>query len=290
MHHQRRDRSLGDYLQVGHDARGAAVVAYVDDTSNAFSAGTGPGAATAETGPPEIARQVAGPSLFTAQPTVTGPGAGPARPVDQLSDPTADTFYSANGSKTPAGDNLDLTGAAIADDGHGGVTITMRVKNLTDHDTAAFAVQTIRRWLDQIGKHAYPDAEKLLVCADGGGSNGHRLRAWKTELAALAAETGLTITVCHLPPGTSKWNKIEHRLFSHISMNWRGRPLTSHQVIVDLIGATTTRTGLKVHAELDNATYPTGIKISDAQLAALPLTRNDFHGDWNYTLRPPDPP
>jgi len=170
------------------------------------------------------------------------------------------------------------------------VTITMRVKNLTDHDTAAFAVQTIRRWLDQIGKHAYPDAEKLLVCADGGGSNGHRLRAWKTELAALAAETGLTITVCHLPPGTSKWNKIEHRLFSHTSMNWRGRPLTSHQVIVDLIGATTTRTGLKVHAELDNATYPTGIKISDAQLAALPLTRNDFHGDWNYTLRPPDPP
>ena len=160
----------------------------------------------------------------------------------------------------------------------------------TDHDTAAFAVATIRRWFHQIGKDAYPGADRLLVCADGGGSNGYRLRAWKTELATLAAETGLTITVCHLPPGTSKWNKIEHRLFSHISMNWRGRPLTSHQVIVDLIGGTTTRTGLKVHAELDNATYPTGIKISDAQMAALPITRHDFHGDWNYTLQPTNPP
>jgi Rhodopirellula transposase DDE domain len=160
----------------------------------------------------------------------------------------------------------------------------------TDHDTAAFAVETIRRWFHQTGKGAYPGAEKLLVCADGGGSNGYRLRAWKTELAALAAETGLTITVCHLPPGTSKWNKIEHRLFSHISMNWRGRPLTSHEVIVDLIGATTTRTGLKVHAELDNGTYATGIKISDSQIEALPITRHDFHSDWNYTLAPTDPP
>jgi len=141
------DRSLGDYLQVGHDARGAAVVAYVDDTSNAFSAGTGPGAATAETGPPEIARQVAGPGLFAAQPTVTGPGAGPARPVDQVSDPTADTFFSANGSKTPAGDNLDLTGAAIADDGHGGVTVTMRVKNLTSLRPALTAGGTTAEWI-----------------------------------------------------------------------------------------------------------------------------------------------
>src|SRR5665647_529279 len=132
----------------------------------------------------------------------------------------------------------------------------------TDHDTAAFAVETIRRWFDQVGHNAYPGADRLLVCADGGGSNGYRLRAWKTGLAALAQETGLNITVCHLPPGSSKWNKIEHRLFSHISMNWRGRPLTSHQVIVDLIGGTTTRTGLKAHAGLDNATYPTGIKIS----------------------------
>ena len=160
----------------------------------------------------------------------------------------------------------------------------------TDHDTAAFAVSTIRAWFDQVGNAAYPGATKLLICADGGGSNGYRLRAWKTELAALADQSGLSITVCHLPPGTSKWNKIEHRLFSHISMNWRGRPLTSHQVIVDLIGATTTATGLSVHAELDNAIYPTGIKISDAQLAALPITRHDFHGDWNYTLTPTDSP
>ena len=156
----------------------------------------------------------------------------------------------------------------------------------TDHDTAAFAVETIRRWYTQIGHNAYPGAEKLLICADGGGSNGYRLRAWKTQLAALATETGLDITVCHLPPGTSKWNKIEHRLFSHISMNWRGRPLTSHQVIIDLIGATTTRTGLKVHAELDDTIYPTGIRVSDTQMAALPIERHEFHGDWNYTLKP----
>lgn len=160
----------------------------------------------------------------------------------------------------------------------------------TDHDTAAFAVQTIRNWINHVAHHVYPDATRLLICADGGGSNGYRLRTWKTELAALAAETGLSITVCHLPPGTSKWNKIEHRLFSHISMNWRGRPLTSHQVIVDLIGATTTRTGLKVHAELDQSTYPTGVKITDAQMATLPMTRHDFHGEWNYTLNPTQPP
>ena len=156
----------------------------------------------------------------------------------------------------------------------------------TDHDTAAFAVETIRRWFDQVGQHAYPTARRLLVCADGGGSNGYRLRAWKTELAALADDYGLDITVCHLPPGTSKWNKIEHRLFSHISMNWRGRPLTSHQVIIDLIGATTTKTGLSVHAELDENIYPTGIRISDAQMAALPISRHNFHGEWNYTLHP----
>ena len=156
----------------------------------------------------------------------------------------------------------------------------------TDHDTAAFAVETIRRWFVQTGKNTYRGADRLLICADGGGSNGYRLRAWKTGLAALAQETGLAITVCHLPPGTSKWNKIEHRLFSHISMNWRGRPLTSHQVIIDLIGATTTRTGLKVHAELDDTIYPIGIKISDTQMAALPITRHEFHGDWNYTLKP----
>jgi hypothetical protein len=154
----------------------------------------------------------------------------------------------------------------------------------TDHDTAGFAVSTIRRWWDMIGARSYPTATKLLVSADGGGSNSYRSRLWKIELAKLAAETGLEITVSHLPPGTSKWNKIEHRLFSHISMNWRGRPLTSHQVVVDLIGSTTTRKGLKVRAELDAATYETGVKVSDAELAAVPLRKHDFHGEWNYTV------
>ena len=138
----------------------------------------------------------------------------------------------------------------------------------TDHDTAAFAVQTVRTWWQKAGQSAYPGATRLLICADGGGSNGYRTRLWKTELAALAAGTGLEITVCHLPPGTSKWNKIEHRLFSHISMNWRGRPLTSHEVIVQTIAATTTRTGLTVSAELDSAAYPKGIKISDRLIPA----------------------
>ncbi len=156
-----------------------------------------------------------------------------------------------------------------------------------DHDTAAFAVATIRRWWTAVGSVAYPGATALMITADAGGSNGYRIRAWKTELAKLAADTGLSISVCHFPPGTSKWNKIEHRLFSHISMNWRGRPLTSHQVVVDLIGATTTRKGLKVRAELDEGYYPTGVKISDAELAAVPMTKHDFHGEWNYTIHPP---
>ena len=155
-----------------------------------------------------------------------------------------------------------------------------------DHDTSAFAVATLRRWWTSVGQIAYPAADRLLICADGGGSNGYRVRAWKAELAALATETGLAITVCHLPPGTSKWNKIEHRLFSHISMNWRGRPLTSHEVVVDLIGATTTRTGLQVHAELDPGVYQTKVKVDDEQMDALALQRHDFHGEWNYTLRP----
>jgi hypothetical protein len=161
----------------------------------------------------------------------------------------------------------------------------------TDHDTAAFAVETIRRWWRSTGVTCYPHASRLLITADGGGSNGYRTRLWKTELAALAADTGLQITVCHLPPGTSKWNKIEHRLFSHISMNWRGRPLTSHDVIVQSIAATTTRTGLSVHAELDTTTYPTGVKIPDTQMKALhdtgALYRHDWHPEWNYTLNPP---
>jgi hypothetical protein len=155
-----------------------------------------------------------------------------------------------------------------------------------DHDTAAFAVESIRRWWNNQGKHAYPQATQLLITADAGGSNGYRVRAWKIELATLAAQTGLTITVCHLPPGTSKWNRIEHRLFSHITMNWRGRPLTSHEVIVATIAATTTRTGLRVHAELDTGSYPTGIQIGDADMAALPITQHTFHGDWNYVLHP----
>jgi hypothetical protein len=153
-----------------------------------------------------------------------------------------------------------------------------------DHDTAAFAVATIRRWWQMVGKVAYPDAARLLVTADAGGSNGYRSRLWKVELGKLAAETGLAVTVSHFPPGTSKWNRIEHRLFSQISMNWRGRPLVSHEVVVDLIGATTTRTGLRVRAELDRGLYPTGVKVTDAELAAVPLGRHDWHGEWNYTI------
>jgi hypothetical protein len=160
----------------------------------------------------------------------------------------------------------------------------------TDHDTAAFAVESIRRWWHGQGQADYPQASRLLITADAGGSNGYRTRAWKLHLARLAAETGLVITVCHLPPGTSKWNKIEHRLFSHITMNWRGRPLTSHEVILESIAATTTRTGLRVKAELDTSTYPTGIGVGDAEMAALPLTRHTFHGEWNYALHPqPNP-
>jgi hypothetical protein len=156
----------------------------------------------------------------------------------------------------------------------------------TDHDTAAFAVESVRRWWNAAGRDQYPAARRLLVTADAGGSNGYRTRAWKAELAALALETGLEITVCHFPPGTSKWNKVEHRLFSHITMNWRGRPLNSHEVIVQTIAATTTRTGLRVRAELDDSPYETGVTVSDRQMDALPLTRHDWHGDWNYTLRP----
>jgi hypothetical protein len=159
----------------------------------------------------------------------------------------------------------------------------------TDGDTATFAVESIRRWWNTTGRSSYPQATQLLITADAGGSNGYRTRAWKAELATLAAQTGLAITVCHLPPGTSKWNKIEHRLFSAITQNWRGRPLTSHEVIVETIAATTTRTGLKVHAQLDTGAYPTGVKVSDAAMEVLPIVRHGFHGDWNYTLHPEKP-
>jgi len=155
-----------------------------------------------------------------------------------------------------------------------------------DHDTAAFAVQSIRRWWETMGSTTYPNATKLLITADGGGSNGSRVRLWKVELAKLASELGLTIAVSHLPPGTSKWNKIEHRLFSHISMNWRGKPLIDHETIVSLIGATTTTEGLRVRAELDRASYAKGIKISDTEIDDLPLRRDDLHPQWNYTLCP----
>ena len=160
----------------------------------------------------------------------------------------------------------------------------------TDHETAAFAVNTIRAWWKTQGRSTYPDADRLLITADSGGANGNRRRTWKTELAALAAETGLTIGVCHLPPGTSKWNKIEHRLFSQITMNWRGRPLTSHETILRLIGATATGAGLTVEATLDTGSYPTGIKISNREMRALSITRDEFHGEWNYTLHPRDTP
>jgi transposase len=153
-------------------------------------------------------------------------------------------------------------------------------------DTAEFAVESIRRWWTRMGRHRFPDATRLLITADAGGSNGYRIRAWEWHLARFAAETGLEVTVCHYPPGTSKWNRIEHRLFSFITMNWRGRPLTSIRVIIDLIAATTTRTGLSVQADYDPGWYPTGVKITDAELAAVPLTRHDWHGNWNYTIHP----
>jgi len=160
----------------------------------------------------------------------------------------------------------------------------------TDHDTPAFAVNTIRTWWNTTGQETYPGATRLLITADGGGSNGYRVRSWKTELAAFAEESGLQVTVSHLPPGTSKWNKIEHRLFSHISMNWRGRPLSSHEVIVNSITATTTSTGLTVDAVLDPGLYPTGVKISDKHMRHLEDTgiwrRHEWHGEWNYTLHP----
>ena len=156
----------------------------------------------------------------------------------------------------------------------------------TDHDTAEFAVATIRNWWHSMGSPLYPRARELLITADGGGSNGSRLRLWKTELQRFADEIALPITVCHFPPGTSKWNKIEHRLFSFITQNWRGKPLVSHEVIVNLIAATTTDAGLRVHAELDVSEYPLGQKVTDAELAAVNIARHAFHGDWNYTIRP----
>ena len=157
-------------------------------------------------------------------------------------------------------------------------------------DTAEFAVESIRRWWNQMGRARFPHADRLLITADAGGSNGYRVRAWKWHLARLAAETGLRITVCHYPPGTSKWNRIEHRMFSFITMNWRGRPLTSLRTIIELISATATSTGLTIQAAHDSSWYPKGVKITDTELASIPLDPHDFHGEWNYTIHAqPDP-
>ena len=159
-----------------------------------------------------------------------------------------------------------------------------------DADTAAFAVESIRRWWQQLGRARYPEAQRLVITADCGGSNGVRVRLWKRELQRFANETGLAVTVAHLPPGTSKWNRVEHRLFAYISQNWRGKPLISHQVIVQLIGATTTQTGLTVRCELDANCYPKGVKVTDAEMAALAIERDPFHGEWNYTISPSQQP
>jgi hypothetical protein len=208
----------------------------------------------------------------------------------------------------PQGDPVRVRSHSF-EDGQGGHAIPYGVYDVgantgfvnvgTDHNTAALAVESIRRWQDLIGRHAYPAAARLLICCDAGGSNGWRNRSWKAGLADLARESGLEITVCHFPPGTSKWNKIEHRLFSQITLNWRGRPLTSHDVIINTIAATTTSTGLAVTAVLDTGSYPTGATVSDEQMTDLEtrtLTRHPFHGDWNYTVAPvprpapPEPP
>lgn len=155
-----------------------------------------------------------------------------------------------------------------------------------DHDTASFAVESIRRWWNGVGRRLYPNRKKLLITSDGGGSNGVKNRLWKKELQTLANETGLSITVNHLPPATSKWNKIEHRLFSFISINWRAKPLTSLEVIIELLSSTTTKEGLTVTAVVDKNTYPTGIKVSDEEIDSLNITRDSFHGEWNYTIKP----
>jgi len=156
-----------------------------------------------------------------------------------------------------------------------------------DHDTARFAVESIRRWWRRMGQASYREASGLLICADSGGSNGYRLRLWKVELNRFVQETGLRVTVCHFPPGASKWNKLEHRLFSHITMNWRGRPLISYDVIVKLLAATSTRSGLRVKAGLDRGRYPQGTRVMESELTDIPLTAHSFHGEWNYTIQPP---
>ncbi len=156
----------------------------------------------------------------------------------------------------------------------------------TDHDTAEFATRAIERWWKKMGSVAYPDARELMITADGGGSNGSRSRLWKVSLQSLASKIGIPITVCHFPPGTSKWNKIEHRMFSFITQNWRGRPLISHEVVINLIAHTTTKSGLKIRAELDKRSYQTGLKVSNEEMESINIKRTEFHGEWNYTISP----
>ncbi len=231
----------------------------------------------------------------------------PVISVDAKKKEEVGEFAQAGAEWRPEGDPVKVRDHSFEDE-QGGHAIPYGVYDVaanagfvnvgTDHNTAALAVESIRRWWDLIGRDAYPGAGRLLICCDAGGSNGWRNRAWKAGLADLARQTGLEITCCHFPPGTSKWNKIEHRLFSQITLNWRGRPLTSHDVIINTIAATTTATGLAVTAALDTGSYPTGTQISDEQMTDLEtraLTRHRFHGDWNYTLLPawraaPPPP
>ena len=183
-------------------------------------------------------------------------------------------------------DRLELGGKAIP---YGVYDLTANagwVNVGVDHDTPDFAVQSIRTWWLQMGSRAYPKATELLIMADCGGSNSYRARAWKIALQGLATQTGLRVSVCHFPPGTSKWNKIEHRMFCHITQNWRGRPLVNHEVIVNLIGSTTTKAGLKVRAKLDKRSYPLGVKVADEQMAKLHIKPASFHGEWNYVIEP----
>ncbi len=183
--------------------------------------------------------------------------------------------------------DFPLEGGKVAPYGVYDVTQNKGWVNLgTSADTSEFAVESIRRWWVKMGKDVYPDANKLLITADGGGSNGYRIRLWKKELQQLADDTGLEITVSHFPPGTSKWNKIEHRLFSFITMNWRGKPLISHEVIVNLIASTRTKSGLSVKCEIDTTKYEKGIKVTDKELKKIQLNKHEFHGEWNYTISP----
>lgn len=184
-------------------------------------------------------------------------------------------------------DFIDLELSKVAP--YGGYDLTTNTGWVSvgiDHDTAEFAVESIRRWWREMGQPTYPNASRLMITADCGGSNGYRVRLWRRELQNLADELHLTVQVCHLPPGTSKWNKIEHRMFCHITANWRGRPLISRQVVVNLIGNTTTDTGLRIRAALDENTYSSGIKVSEEELASLAIERDEFHGEWNYRLLP----